>query len=340
MPPIKRSSTLAVTIMAVALLVTSGRAAEADKTSKSAGKCTVCERDVIGDFFRDGADVYHPDHFRCDHCREVIAVRYISYESLKLHRHCYQQNFVLHCGVCDGDIDDKYLEDYWGNIYHIEHQDLTHCDFCDRLLVDDVLEGSQELPDGRSLCGVCSPSSVVDTLAVYALIDDIATRLRTLGAHVDTDRIDRIELSGFGAMISRSSNGMAYRGFTDYRPAYDTDGALIGQYLRIYLLNGMPRTEMIATIAHELMHVWEIQNGLTSLDPRLSEGNCNYMTYLVMETVANEEAAFINYRMAQDSDPVYGEGFRAVHDYAELHGTQALFAEMRKPSPAIQFSAQ
>jgi hypothetical protein len=52
--------------------------------------------------------------------------------------------------------------------------------------------------------------------------------------------------------------------------------------IKVYILHGMPRIDAIATLAHELTHVWQSVHGRLENDPAFAEGSCNYASYLVL----------------------------------------------------------
>jgi hypothetical protein len=111
------------------------------------------------------------------------------------------------------------------------------------------------------------------------------------------------------------------RGFTDYHEERNLFGRTSKRQIDVYLLYGMPKVEMIGTMAHELTHVWQFLNGRLKTDPALSEGSCNFASYWVLKQMApGREADFIIESMLRDEDEVYGEGFRRVKRYVEHNG--------------------
>jgi hypothetical protein len=103
----------------------------------------------------------------------------------------------------------------------------------------------------------------------------------------------------------------------------------------VYLLNGMPRAQMAATAAHELMHVWQFRNSKLRQDPALSEGSCNFASYLVLRRIGGQDADYVIDGMLTDPDSIYGEGFRRVKAFAEKNGMPAWLRLLKAKNPDL-----
>jgi hypothetical protein len=122
------------------------------------------------------------------------------------------------------------------------------------------------------------------------------------------------------------------RGFTDYHEERNLFGRTSKRQIDIYLLYGMPRVEMIGTLAHELTHVWQFLSGRLKNDPALSEGSCNFAAYWVLKQMApGKEADFIIESMLRDDNEIYGEGFRRVKRYVEQNGISRWLVLLTEP---------
>jgi hypothetical protein len=102
-----------------------------------------------------------------------------------------------------------------------------------------------------------------------------------------------------------------------------------------YLLTGMPETEMVQTLAHELMHVWQGVHNSLEEDDTLREGSANYAAYLVMKRMGSKEAQFVITCMLEDPSPVYGGGFRRVKKYGDKHGARQTLELIAGDHPVI-----
>jgi hypothetical protein len=219
-------------------------------------------------------------------------------------------------------IEGEYLIDYWGNAYHAAHQaDAVKCDFCDRLLTDDLLRGGVRFSDGRHLCRLCHPSAIKRLGQARALMTAVASQLQRIGMSFEIADF-RLHLVGIERMQELADyRSHDLRGFTDYHEERNLFGKMKKRKIDIYLLYGSPRVEMIGTLAHELTHVWQFLHGRLHNDRALSEGSCNFASYWVLKQMARgEQSDFIIESMLRDEDEVYGEGFRRVKRYVERNG--------------------
>ncbi|KAL6571606.1 hypothetical protein OROHE_003249 [Orobanche hederae] len=129
--------------------------------------------------------------------------------------------------------------------------------------------------------------------------------------------------------------------------AVDTD---TGEYVvvAIRVLYGLPRLQMGAILANELMHAWLNLNGYKNISLELQEGLCQVLSHMWLESQVlllpemtnmpstrsspspwsssfeNKLHKCIMYYIAHNKSPIYGGGYRdamrAVKKYG-LHGT-------------------
>jgi hypothetical protein len=164
---------------------------------------------------------------------------------------------------------------------------------------------------------------------------EAARRLQSLGIDVDAKRIE-FHLVGKGELASiTGNNSQETKGFTDYFVERGPFGKVHEETIKVYLLYGMPRAQMTGTAAHELMHVWQFQRGHLDQERALSEGSCNFASYLVLRKVGGPEAEFIIDAMLKDPDRTYGQGFRTVKAYAEENGISAWLHVLKEKHPDL-----
>jgi len=226
--------------------------------------------------------------------------------------------------VCNGIIEGEYLLDYWGNGYHTSHKNVVlQCDFCQRFIVGSLIDGITRFPDNRCLCGKCSASSIISMDEARSLMFTVAKMLESFGIKTDPGTIE-LHLVGIGELKEISSdNSHDTKGFTDYLVKKNLFGRIKSETTRMYLLAGMPRIQMTSTLAHELTHVWQFQRGHLDQDEALSEGSCNFASYLILRKIGGIESEFVIDSMLKDPDRIYGAGFRKVKAYAEQEGLPA-----------------
>jgi hypothetical protein len=319
------------TVAAAVVLVTASVA-----YAQGAHICGVCGQPIHGNYFETGGKFYHPGCFTCELCKKPIDGPYTVYHGKNYHTACFEEHVALRCAVCGGIIQGKYLLDYWGNAYHTRHQgDVLQCDFCQRFIVGPVVEGMVRLPDGRSLCSKCAPSSVTSARDARSILVDAADKLRSVGVEIDPRPIElrlvgQDELARIAGTRSKDT-----KGFTDYLVEKSLFGRVRSETIKVYLLNGMPRVQMASTAAHELMHVWQFRNGRLDRAADISEGSCNFASYLVLRKIGGVEAEFVIDGMLKDPDPVYGGGFRQVKTYAEKKGIASWLRLLKEKDPDL-----
>lgn len=283
--------------------------------------CAVCGKSITGASFSTKGAIYHPECFRCSYCDRPITGPYSEYKGKNYHNDCFERHVALKCALCGEIIRGEYLQDFWGNSYCLRHErNAPVCDSCGRFISEQTTGGGVRYDDGRYICNLCRPKSVTDIDDILLLVHDVAERMKTMGMKVDYDGI-RIHLIGRDEMQRLSGHhSQGLRGFTDYREEYRVFGKSYDRRMDMYLLYGMPRMELISTIAHELGHVWQFNHGRFKNERAWNEGSCNYTAYLVLGAYPGRESAFFRTSLTRDDDDVYGQGFRRVKNLAETAG--------------------
>jgi hypothetical protein len=296
--------------------------------------CAACGQVIREAFFETGGKFYHSRCFACESCGKPIDGQFTVFKGKNYHTPCFEDRVALRCAVCGGIVQGKYLLDYWGNAYHTRHQgNVLQCDFCQRFIVGDLTNGMKRLQDGRSLCSKCAPNSVADIRQARAILLDAADKLRGVGIDVDPGRVELVLVGDDDLARIAGSRSNDTKGFTDYWVSKSLFGRVNGETIKVYLLYGMPRMQMASTAAHELMHVWQFQKGRLDQDAAVSEGSCNFASYIVLRKTGGPEAEFVIDGMIRDPDPVYGDGFRRVKAYAEENGVGPWLRLLKKKNP-------
>lgn len=302
-------------------------------TSVGAGEriCGNCGEEIKGPHFETAGKYYHPDHFRCDYCNRSIDGAYTDYKEKSYHRECFREGVALRCSLCGGIISGEYILDYWGNSYHKHHKsDAPSCDSCSRFIAENITGGGVRYDDGRYICEICHKTSVTSIDEIVRLVEQVARQMATFGMGPDFKGMN-VHLIGRDEMQKLAGQHSAgLRGFTDYSEKWRFFGRASGRKLDIYFLYGMPRRELISTIAHELAHVWQFNHGRFQNDRKLREGSCNYAAFLVLGHYPGQKSAFFRSTMLNDPDERYGDGFRRVKVFAEAEGTKVWLDHLRK----------
>jgi len=285
--------------------------------------CAACGEKVSGDFFETEGVYYHAKCFRCDFCGKPIPDSFIRYQGKNYHSSCFENNIALRCDVCGDIITGKYISNFWGNSYHPEHDGKEiQCSFCRRFITGEMIEGTIKFKDGRHLCSHCVPTAVFESEQAKVLMREVAGWLADFGLKVDPRPIE-VHLVNKDALRRLASGASKNsQGFVDVEVTQNMSGEIQKQSFRMYLLYGMPRAQMIGTIAHELTHVWQLLNGGQDENEAISEGSCNYSVYLVLQKIGTDQADFMIDNMLNDTGAVYGKGLKQIKRYAEANGLE------------------
>jgi hypothetical protein len=314
--------------------------------------CAYCDKPIeSGEYIKIDGNYYHKNHFLCAYCgRPISDQRYYSvngryydsscyfnavlpkcgYCNLPIegpyvesgggyyHKQCYDEHLALRCSLCGGIITGDYIIDDWGNKYHIEHENHDpQCRYCQRFLSATVSEGGETYADGRTVCGICLKSAVNDRDEAEDIISEVGKKMAASGITIDVDKIKLALVdSRQMAKINPDLDEMA-QGLTRFEQMSAYFGLVKERRIKIYILDGLPLREFVATAAHELMHAWLYTNGPADMDKMLVEGSCNYAAWLALMDDDSPEAEHIRKRMIAEALPTYGEGFRKVKSWVE-----------------------
>src|ERR671938_1306787 len=109
--------------------------AEIDERMSRAVVCKACGMPIVGAYIAAMNHVWHPDHFRCAHCKRPITTdRFYVHDGVPYHARCYRDSIATPCAYCGRTLLGPYMEDEWGARYCVEHDNhLPRCFFCGRL---------------------------------------------------------------------------------------------------------------------------------------------------------------------------------------------------------------
>jgi len=266
----------------------------------------------------------------CAYCKKPLLKSFVVAGDKKYHKECYEDHIALRCALCGKIVEGRYSYDFWGNVYHESHEaDVPRCQYCLRFISERVTGGGVEYPDGRHVCNICRRTAVDDPGAAAALLEEVRGRLERLGLSTRGEEIP-VSLVDLREMHRISgSRSHTLRGYTEHQETRITPGEVESYRSRIYLLEGMPRMEAMATLAHELTHIWAFLKGRKEGGGAFVEGSCNYASSLVVMEYPGKESEFVVNTLSENADPVYGEGFRRVRRLAEERGRGAWLDRLR-----------
>ena len=95
----------------------------------------------------------------------------------------------------------------------------------------------------------------------------------------------------------------------------------------IYFLSHTPRRKLIEVFAHELGHDWMIENFPKVKSLEIREGFSEYCAWLANRLFGQE---FMNRRIENNPDPIYGGGFRLIKKIGDEGGMSSIRRFLRK----------
>lgn len=300
-------------------------------------KCAWCGKTLEGEYrIRDDKN-YHKSCYasnvapKCGWCSEPILDSSITSKGISYHNKCYLDHIALRCGLCGEIIQGQYMTTFRGGAWHASHdKTVPACNFCLAPIDTSRPETFVCYNDKRCLCRPCRQTAVANIDEAKVLADSVAAILQGIGISVKTKQLDlRLVDSDRMAEVG----GEKYRnqrGYTDFKQYSQMFGLFKDRFLKVYILDGMPRLECIGVLAHELTHAWLFSHGRTKTAPQLCEGSCNYASWLVLSQYPGDETDYIINNMMTDPDTVYGEGLRQVKAWVEKVGADAWVSYLQK----------
>lgn len=299
----------------------------APATDSGQPTCAWCRKAITsGQYYQIDGRYYHETCYRnhvlpkCAVCNRPIEGRYITANGKNYHENCYNTRVAMRCDLCNAVINGQYHTTFWGEVYCAQHQGKTpECTYCGRYIGDRHNRGGKEYSDGRQVCNICLKTAVNDEREGRRIME----RVRGILARYDIDvdilaiplhLVDRNELSRAYGKDMHDHSGFCQHDFIK------SGDRILDQHFQIYVLAGMPKMHFVATIAHELMHVWQYRNSPPDNQLEFCEGSCNYAAWLVLSNYSGAEASYQMRVLEQNDNPVYGEGFRRVKQLADNRG--------------------
>ena len=220
--------------------------------------------------------------------------------------------------------------------------DVFICDYCKSLPACASCQMpldkfAKDLGDGRSICRDCARDGIFSQAEMDATMKTLRQQLADK-FKMSTDHAIQYELCNRDVLRKETSgSGEHELGLFVFlrntltffnRPIHNKDE------FRILILNGLPPDFFRGVGAHELAHDWMQENLPHIEDPQMREGFAEFVSWLYAKS---EKLDRVPWRMEQNTDPVYGDGFRKVRD---MMGDARTAAEWKKillkacPAPA------
>jgi hypothetical protein len=211
------------------------------------------------------------------------------------------------CRLCDAALGDTWWQTPMGERVCLRHTGPS-CRSC-----------AVPAADADGLCPRCARTAVVTQDGVKALLPRIRTGLHELGLRLTTPV--RVRLVSAGEMVAMSG-----------APAGTVTGCTMSidaEVVDLAIVAGLPAPQFGAVVAHECMHAWMVQRGFGIVAPPIAEGLSQFASDGWLERQRDPRARLLREAIAQDPDPVYGDGFRQIKAAVRRHGLLPVLRTVR-----------
>ena len=212
----------------------------------------------------------------------------------------------MKCLICNTEIEGRYWIDAWQQTICGCHK-VEYCSSCGSFVKPTDLH----LDDGRCLCSFCKPSVV----SLPRHIEWVDKRVRfILTSHGIDDLPKEITIKIINPVEMAKLNGSGRVSLL--QPGLTCTSRTVGMFgtrcnHTIYMFDHLPKIKFAGVLAHEMLHTWLHEKNI-SLPPMLTEGFCNLGSYVVYVAINTEISKCLINSLEEDTDPIYGDGFRKV----------------------------
>ncbi|WP_326852962.1 protein DA1 [Actinocrinis sp.] len=215
------------------------------------------------------------------------------------------------CFFCGRGLFGRYCVSALGVPFCEAHQDIAACRFCGAPA--DAAEPTAEL------CAFCVRDAVLTRTDSAREIPGIRDEMHRLDLRLNVPV--RVRLADRAQMAQRGGHQNT-AGLTEY---------VADHVVSITIVKGLVRRQFGATVVHECMHAWLVQNAFPPLSDRICEGLCQAMAYRYLREHRGEpRAKLLMERLRDDPDPIYGDGFRMIRDSAVKNGFSTVVDTVRR----------
>lgn len=300
-------------------------------TRTSQPTCHACGQPIYGNYLSALNVHWHPEHFVCTACHQPIGERgFQLHHNAPYHIECYRDRMAPRCAYCGKPLMSEYLIDQWGTEFCKEHKgNYPECSFCGRLVAPQQLEHSGKSNESIR-CPICRASAIDSISQAQPIFTHLKQWVNAQGLMynnlpISLELCDRSKL----AKYLQGSAGIHTLGAT-MRTTYTQNGKEVRTEVGgIAILQGLPATLFQGVTVHELGHVWLTIQSIKDLPLWAEEGFCELLTYRFYKDMNTNESLHRAKGIEENSDPIYGEGFRRVHARAVALGFQQFIETLR-----------
>ncbi len=210
------------------------------------------------------------------------------------------------CAICLTPLKKEFSIDVWGNPFHSYHEkEGVFCSSCSRIISEGVTGGGFHFADGRYLCSLCQSTLIETEEDIQLSYQLVRLQLEAVGFLHIPETLNITLVNGNELAKLSSKNGAhCLKGFTLVTKPNSTKSPY-----GLFLLFGLPKIEFEAVLAHELLHVWLLENHI-QIDNTRVEGFCNVGSALILKNNDTKFAHIHLQAMDENSHPEYGVAYR------------------------------
>lgn len=291
--------------------------------------CKSCSKPISGTHLTALDADWHPEHFCCIVCQQPIAEdRFLVFEGQPCHATCYEKSIAPRCTICNKALAGKHQINYWDERFCSDHaKEYASCSYCGRL-VPHITKRMRRRSVENISCDSCRSTAIENAAQARLLMPKLAAWIEEQGVYF-RQKTFRIEVLDHADFMSRSGGRRDPLGLTSstryMRNKRVVDHARVES---VAILQGLPRTLFEGVCIHELGHVWLVQQNIVNLPAVDEEGFCELLSHHHYIQGGSQAHLFYARGIAENSSPVYGDGFRKLKRLEERIGFEQIIKSL------------
>jgi hypothetical protein len=282
--------------------------------------CKQCSQPIYGSYLSAMDADWHPEHFRCVVCQQPVTdSHFYAHEGQPCHPSCFENNIAPPCSVCNKPLTGNHQINYWGDKFCTDHaEQLAPCNYCGRLVPHATKKTRRRSIDDIR-CDICASTAIENAPQAKHLMPPLIDWLAKQGVRLrqKTFRIEVLDRTDFLSREGGRRDPLGLTTSTRYMRKKRVDHATIES---VAILQGLPSTLFEGVCVHELGHVWLVQHNIVNLPIMDEEGFCELLAHRHYLAIRGKTDLFYARRIADNSSPVYGDGFRKLKRLEERVG--------------------
>lgn len=321
--------------------------------------CKRCAQPILGPYLSALNADWHPEHFCCALCHQPITeARFYLYAAEPCHPACYEAQIAPRCTICQKALVGKHQTNEWGDHFCSEHaQELAPCHYCGRLVPHTTKRMRRRAVDPIR-CAICAATAIETVEQAQGYIPHLMHWVETQDMHFrqKSFRLEVLNRADFLAREGGRRDPLGLTTSTRYLRNKRIDHTRLDS---VAILQGLPLPLFVGVCIHELGHVWLVQHNIVTLPTIDEEGFCELLAHRYYASVVApvnraageplvpahvveaglridpQAAHFYADHIAQNGDPIYGDGFRQLKQLEKRLGfaqlTRSLLRKKKLP---------